>query len=196
LGGTLFGGFPGISFDNGTHGTFDVQWPDVFSPISGAIGCAKYAGLDTSAGFSAVSYQGYFPSGVRLGMTVVVGFPFEAIYPQSLRVQLLGRILEFFGVISSSEHQESVPTTFSLFQNFPNPFNPTTTIRYDLPRDSFVVIKVFNTLGQVVDRLVNARESAGHHLVRWNASHMPSGVYFYRLETDSWLETRRMLVLK
>ena len=196
LGGTLFGGFPSIVFDNGTHGTFDVQWPDVIDPASGGVGCAKYAGLDTSAGFSGVSYQGYFPSGTSLGMSVVLGFPFETIYPQSLRAQLMGRVLEFFGVVSSAGSDAAIPASFALFQNFPNPFNPTTTICYNIPRDAFVVVTIFNTLGQVVDKLVNARESAGQHSVIWNALHNPSGAYFYRIEADCWLETKRMMVLK
>ena len=196
ISGTLFGGFPNISFDNGTHGTIDVQWPDVISPMPGAVGIAKYANLDTSSGYSGVSYQGYFPSGTRPGMSIVLGFPFETVYPQSLRTQLLSRVLNFFGTISAVGHAETIPTAFALYQNFPNPFNPSTTIRYDLPSDAFVVLRIFNTLGQGIDKLIDARQSAGHHSVSWSSNHIPSGVYFYRLEADSRLETKRMLVLK
>jgi hypothetical protein len=196
IGGTLFGGFSSIPFDNGTQGTIDVQWPDVISPMPGAVGCVKYANFDTSNGFSGVSYQGYYPSGTRPGMSVVLGFPFETIYPQSLRTQLLSRILEFFGTISTVEPIESTPRTFALYQNYPNPFNPTTTIRYSLPSDSFVAVRIFNALGQCIDKLVDARQSAGQHMVSWNASHIPSGIYFYRLEANNQLETKKMLVLK
>ena len=196
IGGTVFSGFPSIPFDNGTQGTIDVQWPDVISPMPGAVACAKYVNLDTSVGFSGVSYQGYFPSGTRPGMSVVLGFPFETIYPQNLRTQLLSRILNFFGTISAVGRDESTPNTFALYQNFPNPFNPTTTIRYDLPNDAVVVMKIFNALGQYIDKLVDTRQSAGQHSVSWNASHIPSGIYFYRLETDNRLETRKMLVVK
>jgi hypothetical protein len=194
--GTLFGGIPIIPFDNGTHGTIDVQWPDVVGPMAGAIGCAKYANLDTSSGFSGVSYQGNFPSGIRPGMVVYLGFPFETIYPQGLRTQVLGKVLNYFGTISSVSSPEQTPSTFALHQNYPNPFNPTTTIRYDLPNDAFVVIRIFNALGQIIDNLIDARQSAGQHAVSWNASHIPSGVYFYRLEANNRLETKRMLLVK
>lgn len=196
LDGRIFGGFPVIPFDNGTHGTIDVQWPDVISPMPGAVGFAKYAGLDTSGGFSGVSYQGYVPSGIIPGMSVFLGFPFETIYPQSVRTQLLSKILGYFGTVSSVGPPESMPNAFALYQNFPNPFNPTTTIRYDLPNDSFVVIRIFNALGQYVDKVVDTRQSAGQHSVSWNASHIPSGVYFYRLEANNRFETKRMLVVK
>ncbi len=194
--GTVFASFPSIPFDNGTHGSINVLWPDVISPVPGAVGCAKYVNLDTSGGFSGVSYQGYFPSGTKPGMSIVLGFPFETVYPQSLRSQLLGRILGYFGTISALESIESTPRTLALYQNFPNPFNPATTIRYDLPGNAFVVIRIFNALGQDVEKLVNAQQSAGQHSVSWNASRIPSGVYFYRLEADSRLETKRMLILK
>jgi hypothetical protein len=161
-----------------------------------ALWVAKYASLDTSGGFSGVSYQGYYPNGTRPGMSIILGFPFETIYPQSLRTQLLGRILNYFGIISAVRQDESTPTTFALYQNYPNPFNPTTTIRYVLPSDSFVVIRVFNALGQCIDKMVDARQSAGLHSVSWNASHIPSGIYFYRLEANNRFETKKMLVVK
>ena len=194
--GTIFGGLSSIPFDNGTQGTIDVQWPDVISPMPGAVGCAKYADFDTSNGYCGVSYQGYYPSGTRPGMSVILGFPFETIYPQSLRTQLLGKILGFFGTISAIGPSESLPKTFALYQNYPNPFNPTTTIRYVLPSDSFVVMRVFNALGQCIDKVLDARQSAGQHSVSWSASSIPSGIYFYRLEANNQLATRKMLVLK
>ncbi len=196
LSGTLFGGIPSITFDNGTQGTFDVQWPDVIGPMPGAVGCARYSNLDTSAGFSGVSYQGYFPSGSRQGMSVYLGFPFETIYPQTIRTQLLSRILSFFGAISAVRRDEPAPITFALYQNYPNPFNPTTTIRYDLPSDAVVVVRIFNTLGQCIDKLVDTRQSAGQHTVHWDASHISSGMYFYRIEADDRLETKKMLLVK
>jgi hypothetical protein len=194
--GTLFGGFPHIPFDDGTHGSFDVQWPDVFAPMSGAVGCAMYSGLDTSSGYSAVSYRGLFPSGTKIGMTIVMGFPFETVYPADLRSQVMGQILSFFGTISGIAGKDLTPSRFALYQNFPNPFNPTTTIRYELPKDSFVVLEVFNTLGQQIARLVDSRQNAGQHMVQWNAQHVGSGMYFYRIKADNWFETKRMLVLK
>ena len=130
LDGTLFGGISPITFDNGTHGTYDVQWPDAIAPVNGSVGCAKYAGLDTADGYSGVCFQGNFPSGSHIGMLVYFGFPFETIYPQSLRTQIMKQILTYFGTTTSVDRSESIPKVFYLNQNYPNPFNPTTVIRY------------------------------------------------------------------
>ena len=92
--------------------------------------------------------------------------------------------------------------TYKLFQNYPNPFNPSTYIRYELARESKVVIKIYNTLGQEIRELVNNTESAGYHEVNFNASGLASGVYFYRIVTTSsngkisFADTKKLLLLK
>lgn len=88
------------------------------------------------------------------------------------------------------------PLEFSLSQNHPNPFNPTTTIYYYLPKESHVRIAVYNALGQKVDVLVDTYEPRGYHSVTWDASGLGSGVYFYRMETESYTASKRMLLLK
>jgi hypothetical protein len=83
-----------------------------------------------------------------------------------------------------------------LSQNFPNPFNPSTMIGYVIPDRSHVTIAVFNTLGQQVAILQNGEQDAGYHELPFNASHLPSGLYFYRLQAGSYIETRKCLLLK
>jgi hypothetical protein len=85
---------------------------------------------------------------------------------------------------------------FALFANYPNPFNPTTTIRYHLPRASDVSLKVFDILGREVATLVNTRQDRGEHFVEMNATHLASGVYFYRLEAGGFVSVKRMVMLK
>ena len=80
---------------------------------------------------------------------------------------------------------EPLPKQFDLHQNYPNPFNPSTTIQYTLPHHSHVILTVFNTLGQQVATLVNADIDAGYHEVRFDASGLASGVYFYRMQAGS-----------
>ncbi len=89
-----------------------------------------------------------------------------------------------------------LPDEFGLAQNYPNPFNPVTTIEYYLPRASKVRLEVFNVLGQSVVKLVDGRRSAGRHLVDFNASGKPSGIYFYRLTHGEGTETRKMTLVK
>ena len=91
---------------------------------------------------------------------------------------------------------ENVPGQFVLAQNFPNPFNPSTTIRYGLAARSNVTLSVFNILGQEVRVLVNESQEAGSHDVRFDASGLASGVYFYRLKAGDFLAARRLLILR
>jgi hypothetical protein len=101
-------------------------------------------------------------------------------------------------VLSPCEVPESqtVPLEFSLHQSYPNPFNPSTTIRYALPHRTHVMLTVFNTLGQHVATLVNGEVEAGYHEVRFDASGLASGVYFYRLQTGDFVATKRLIVLR
>jgi hypothetical protein len=89
-----------------------------------------------------------------------------------------------------------LPGHYSLAQNFPNPFNPSTTIGYVLPRRSHVTLTVFNTLGQLVAMLVEGEMPAGSHEVKFDASRLPSGVYLYRLQAGNHIEVRKALLMK
>ena len=88
------------------------------------------------------------------------------------------------------------PLTFSISQNYPNPFNPTTNIRYEIPKNSFVKLVVYDALGHQVSILVNEKLNTGTYEATFNASQYPSGVYFYRLITDGFNETKKMVLLK
>jgi hypothetical protein len=89
-----------------------------------------------------------------------------------------------------------IPTEYKLYSNYPNPFNPTTSIRYDIPRSGNVLLRVFDALGREVETLVNEKQTSGTFEATWNASQFPSGVYFYKLVTDGFSETKRMLMIK
>jgi len=89
-----------------------------------------------------------------------------------------------------------LPGSFALNQNYPNPFNPTTTISFSLPEKAGVRLEVFNVLGQSVDVLADEEYPAGLHQVTWDASDIPSGVYFYRISANKQTLTRKMLLLK
>ena len=89
-----------------------------------------------------------------------------------------------------------LPNDFGLEQNYPNPFNPSTRIHYGLPRTSFVMLTVYNTLGQQVAQLVNEQQQAGYHGVVFRGDGLASGVYFYRLRAGDVVQTRRMLLVR
>jgi hypothetical protein len=97
--------------------------------------------------------------------------------------------------------QNELPTVYTLSQNYPNPFNPSTSIRFALPEAAEVRLEVFNLLGQRVTTLLNQRLEAGNHTAEWNSQNelgqtVASGVYFYRLETPRFTESRKMVLLK
>jgi len=85
---------------------------------------------------------------------------------------------------------------FKLAQNFPTPFNPSTSISYALPINGFVTIKVYNTIGEEVAELINQNIEAGTHVIQFNAFNLPTGAYFYRITTENYSETKKMLLIK
>ncbi len=93
-------------------------------------------------------------------------------------------------------NRASAPTQYTLDQNHPNPFNPTTAISFGLPRSSYVSLRIYNVAGQLVAELVHDRLAAGYHTYEWDASHVASGVYLYRLASDEYVDTKKMLLLK
>jgi hypothetical protein len=106
-------------------------------------------------------------------------------------------------IITSVKYNRSLQVDYILFPNYPNPFNPTTTINYSTPSNGFVKLSVLNTLGEEVSTLVNEFISAGSHEVTFNAENLASGIYFYRLQAvptgrqaGSFVETKKMVLLR
>jgi len=105
--------------------------------------------------------------------------------------------------VEEEKDKSSLPTEFSLSQNYPNPFNPATKIKFTIPsvethRDAslLVTLKVFDILGSEIETLVNEEKPAGTYELTWNAEQLPSGVYFYQLRAGSFIETKKMLLLR
>ncbi len=102
----------------------------------------------------------------------------------------------FNKVTGIKENKPAQPGGFILNQNFPNPFNPSTTISFVLPVDISVKVSIYNQLGEKLVELANGPFAAGNHTIEWNASGYPSGIYFYELRTDKFTSTRKLIVLK
>jgi hypothetical protein len=99
-------------------------------------------------------------------------------------------------VTNVEDEQHKVPTQFGLEQNYPNPFNPSTSIQYQVSSISQVSLKVYDLLGREVAELVNEEKPAGTYEVTFDASGLSSGVYYYQIKTDSYLETKKMLLIR
>ncbi len=97
---------------------------------------------------------------------------------------------------SSLSQAIDLPTEYSLYSNYPNPFNPTTTIKFDLPNDGLVQMKVYDILGNEVATIVNENRVAGRYEVSFNASSLASGVYIYKIQAGDFISSKKMILLK
>ncbi len=91
---------------------------------------------------------------------------------------------------------ENIPNEYALEANYPNPFNPTTVINYDLPNNDYVELFIYNSLGQKVHELVKGSQSAGSYSIQFDASHLPSGIYIYKLHSNNYQSSRKMVLAK
>jgi hypothetical protein len=98
--------------------------------------------------------------------------------------------------VTAINNKPEIPENFSLKQNYPNPFNPTTTIEYSIPEGKVVTLKVYNSLGQEVQTLVNSYQNAGTHEIDFDASDLSSGIYYYRMEAGNFKQVRKMLLIR
>ncbi|RNC84508.1 MAG: T9SS C-terminal target domain-containing protein [Balneola sp.] len=98
--------------------------------------------------------------------------------------------------VPNEEDPIQLPSSFNLEQNYPNPFNPTTNISFSLPNSSKVLLTVYNLLGQEVAQLVNGELSGGNHIVQFDASGLSSGIYVYRIQAGSFVQTKKMMLIK
>lgn len=99
-------------------------------------------------------------------------------------------------IIDIKQLGTEIPNKYSLKQNYPNPFNPITKISFDIPNKSYVSLKIYDILGKEIKTLVGEEKSAGKYIVDFDASFLSSGVYFYKLESGTFFETKRMIILK
>lgn len=150
------------------------------------------------------SFSAGFQRGSELSIAAVVGQPFLGIQ-SSGDVVVTSGFAAFEGIdgIVSDVHgkDDFIPATFDLSQNFPNPFNPSTVIRYELPTEVRMVIEIYSLLGQRIAILVDDVVAPGRYSVTWTGRSddgrlIPSGVYFYRMRTPEFVEVKKLVLLK
>jgi hypothetical protein len=146
------------------------------------------------------TYIGDGPYNLSNGDSVVVGFGVVAgnnLADLQANTENAQSKWENF-IVSSVEDfaLDIIPAEFSLAQNYPNPFNPSTTISYHIPELSFVTLKVYDVLGNEIATLVNGEKPAGSYELKFDATNLPSGIFFYKLHTDSFVEAKKMVLMK
>jgi hypothetical protein len=99
-------------------------------------------------------------------------------------------------VTSVARFDSSIPTDFVLNQHYPNSFNPSTIFQYGVPERSHVQLTIYDELGKLIAQLVNGEQESGYYEVTFDASHLPSGVYIYRLKAGKYMASKKLLYLK
>lgn len=191
----IFSELNSFSFDNGTQGTYNVRYPDVLGISGESQGFLKYTGCNT--GFAGIAYEGVFSGGSSAGKVMVLGFPFETVYPENRRDALMESFFRFTEEGLAVGDGWNLPQTFLLEQNYPNPFNPLTKIRYRLPERAAIRVTIYDMNGKEVRTLVNNTLDAGYYTQEWNAEHCASGLYVCVLYVNNtFFASNKMLFVK
>lgn len=203
-GGELGVPYPAIAYTT-NHGT---SWQQSTMPDTGWLSAIKFA--DALHGFAAgyrVSAQVYpvayettngGASWFKMPLNLGTGQGFMDIFINDQNVYLVGPdyIVVQPLVITEIEGENYIPRTYQLSQNYPNPFNPSTRINFSVSQTGPVSLKIFDITGKEVTSLVNEIKPAGEYTVEFSAEHLSSGIYFYRLETSQFAETKKMNLIK
>jgi hypothetical protein len=99
-------------------------------------------------------------------------------------------------LVGIQNYSNEIPKTFNLSQNYPNPFNPSTKIKYQLPKQTFVQINIYDALGKYVTTLVSTEQQAGSYEVEFNGDEYSSGIYIYKIKADEFVEFKKMVLIK
>jgi hypothetical protein len=168
---------------------WQISRPDVFYPVPSNWPGGNYELVAHSGNQSTlwVWYQDSF-SWLKEG-AVDLDFDFEAHLPTA-------GFPDPFGEIISNEAEAVMPTEYAILDAYPNPFNPVTTISYQLPKASVVELSVYDISGRQVSELVNGWRDAGVHNIIFDASNLASGLYFYRIEAGSYSDVKKMVLIK
>lgn len=111
--------------------------------------------------------------------------------------KIWANIIDFYDPPEDENPLEPIiPLAYSLKQNYPNPFNPVTQIDFELPEDGFTKLVIYDLLGREIERLIDKDLNAGNHSVKWDASKFVSGLYFYRLQSGNFIQTKKMLLIR
>ena len=173
-----------ITPDDGMMGTVDVTFDELSSGI-------YYVGVFETTGMmysTAIATVGYYNDADENNIDMMTP---TAITVTSDTV-VLGTMMAMSMVI---DDEILIPEIFAV-DIYPNPFNPTTTIEFSMPQTEFVMVKVYNIVGNEITTLINDELSIGYHSIQWDGSHQPSGVYFVKIQSIGFVQTRKMVLLK
>ncbi len=175
--GTPFSGLS-LNYDDGGHGVYPEDYPDVIKPVNGSQTAMKYG----NGKVAAIYFDGPFQGGAAAKL-FYMGFPFETIYDKNGRNALISAVTDFFGLNETAIATDDPalrPDNFRLISNYPNPFNASTTIRFYIPSAGEVRLQLYNVLAERVLELRRRFNTPGQHDIMLSVPDLPSGAYFYK----------------
>ena len=202
--GSLFEGLT-FSFDDGTHGTYDVDWPDGIKPVLNSKINLKFEGVDYNAeGGAGVSFRGGFGGSPISGGLVYISVGFESIYPEETRNNLMGRIMNYLEdpLASADENPSIIPDKPQITALYPNPSNKSITIEFKITKvKTIAYLTITDILGREIHKMSVQSLSAKKQRFNWNGnlqngSEAPSGIYIANLSQDEHIVTKKFTLLK
>ncbi|MEA3287102.1 MAG: glycosyl hydrolase family 18 protein [Candidatus Marinimicrobia bacterium] len=195
----IFAGLSGVAFDDGTHGTYDVDYPDGIKPFGGAVNNLRYEGADYAAqGGAGIQFMGNFGESTALGGVVYLGFGFETIYPEATRNIVMGRVLDFLEISVDIVSTAPIPNNFKVSRAFPNPFNGSFSFSVYSNERVEATISLFNLKGQLVHHL-SQRLQVGENQLSvhvMDQKMLSSGVYVLQVASGTESHSQNITYLK
>jgi len=195
----IFSGLSGVTFDNGSHGTYDVDYPDGIKPYGGSLNNMRYDGTNyDDVGGAGIQYMGSFGQSNALGGIVFLSVGFEAIYPESARNEIMERTLVFLESSLNVDPKPAIPTALDISPAYPNPFNGSFSFLVSSQEFTTIGINVFNLKGQLIYQ--DHREiNSGNNRININAfgnQNISSGIYVLQVENRNQVHTQNITYLK
>ncbi len=187
--------FSGLNFNYGlvSYGSpYNEDYPDAIDTINGSQILLRYANNKIAG----IGYKGLVPGGSKVCNVFYIGFPFETIIGENNRKNLMSAVLNYFDLQTSLQETEIKLDDFDLYQNFPNPFNARTKIKFTLRENSYISIQVYDILGRFIERIAENYFNAGLNEVEWNASNLSSGIYYIKLKTNKAYKFIKAVLIK
>ncbi len=189
-----------ISYDDGSHGTIDVDYPDVMEGASGGVDVLAYQTGGDDIKSAGIAFEGIFPEGNKAGRLVHLSVPFETIYSPETRRAVMTRVMEFFegrlAPLQIINEEKRIVNNFQLYQNYPNPFNPVTKIKFEISKTNMTTLIIYDAIGRKVEMLVNNRMDPGQYSIEFNGVKLASGMYYYVLKSGNHSMRRKMMLVK
>ena len=174
--------------------TYEEDYPDEITTFGGSSFCMKFSN-NKGAG---IQFTGYFNNSTNRSSLIHLSFPLETTANNESFNAVISKSINYFNTAQVSVDEENqIVYNFALEQNYPNPFNPSTRINWQTPTSGWQTLKIFNSLGQEIETLVNEYREAGNHSTLYIVnSALPSGIYFYQLKVGDFIQSHKMILVK